>query len=506
MIKYQPKGKISEKIVKAVSVYRITNVKKWLIEETAKNEDIDIETVRAISEGLFDAFHDKEKHVAINTNPNCYYLSNVLDLFREYPSLKHNFSSQEIENNFDLLMTLESYIEMIVVQRVNRKSCIWYNMYLCNGINKISHLLETRVGDPSKDKYVADFLGSHSFFSHQMKIKYQPKRTISEKIVKAVSVYGITNVQKWLIEETAKNEDIDIETMRAISEGLFDAFHDKEKHVTIITNPNHYYLSNELDLFREYVSLKHNFSSQEIENNFDLLMTLESYKYIEMIVVQRVNRKSCVWYNMYLCSGINKISHLLETGVSHPCQYKYVADFLGSPPFFFPPDDDQISTRRQDFREIVKAVSVYGITNVKKWLIEETAKNEDIDIETVRAISEGLFDAFNDKKKHVTIYTNPNCYYLSNVLDLFRENVSLKYNFSSQEIENDFDLLMTLESYIVMIVVQRVNRKSCIWYNMYLCSGINKISHLLETGVSDPCKYKYVADFLGSPTLFFPTR
>ena len=69
---YQPKGKISEKIVKAVSVYGITNVKKWLMEETAKNEDIDIETVRAISEGLFDAFHDKEKHVAININPNCY--------------------------------------------------------------------------------------------------------------------------------------------------------------------------------------------------------------------------------------------------------------------------------------------------------------------------------------------------------------------------------------------------------------------------------------------------
>ena len=83
MIKYQPKGKISEKIV------------------------------------------------AINTNPNCYYLSNVLDLFREYVSLKHNFLTQEIENNFDLLMTLEGYIEMIVVQRVNRKSCIWYNMYLC---------------------------------------------------------------------------------------------------------------------------------------------------------------------------------------------------------------------------------------------------------------------------------------------------------------------------------------------------------------------------------------
>ena len=99
MIKYQPKGKISEKIVKAVSVYGITNVNKWLIEGTAKNEDIDIETVRAISEDLFDAFHDKEKHVAINTNPNCYYLSNVLGLFREYVSLKHNFSSQEIEKN-----------------------------------------------------------------------------------------------------------------------------------------------------------------------------------------------------------------------------------------------------------------------------------------------------------------------------------------------------------------------------------------------------------------------
>ena len=40
-------------------------------EGNAKNEDIDIETVRAISEDLFDAFHDKEKHVAINTNPNC---------------------------------------------------------------------------------------------------------------------------------------------------------------------------------------------------------------------------------------------------------------------------------------------------------------------------------------------------------------------------------------------------------------------------------------------------
>ena len=64
MIKYQPKGKISEKIVKVVSVYGITNV-KWLIEETAKNEDIDIETVRAISEGLFDAFNDKKKP--------CYY-------------------------------------------------------------------------------------------------------------------------------------------------------------------------------------------------------------------------------------------------------------------------------------------------------------------------------------------------------------------------------------------------------------------------------------------------
>ena len=230
-------------------------------------------------------------------------------------------------------MTLESYIEMIVVQRVNRKSCLWYNMYLCSGINKISHLLETGVSDPCKYKYVADFLGSPPFFSHQMMIKYQPKGKISEKIVKAVSMYGITNVKKWLIEETAKNEDIDIETVRAISEGLFDAFHDKEKHVTINTNPNHYYLSNVLDLFREYVSLKHNFSSQEIENNFDLLMTLESY--IEMIVVQRVNRKSCIWYNMYLCSGINKISHLLETGVSDPCKYKYVTDFLGSPTPFF---------------------------------------------------------------------------------------------------------------------------------------------------------------------------
>ena len=184
-----------------------------------------------------------------------------------------------------------------------------------------------------------------------MMIKYQPKGKISEKIVKAVSVYGITNVKKWLIEETPKNEDINIETVRAISEGLFDGFHDKEKHVGINTNPNHYYLWNVLDLFREYVSLKHNFSSQEIENNFDLLMTLESYRYIEMIVVQRVNRKSCIWYNMYLCSGINKISHLLETGVSDPCKDKYVADFLGSPPFFFPPDDDQISTQRQDFGE-----------------------------------------------------------------------------------------------------------------------------------------------------------
>ena len=246
-------------------------------------------------------------------------------------------------------MTFERYIEMLVFQRVNRKSCIWYNMYLCNGINKISHLLETSVSDPCKDKYVADFLGSHSFFSHQMKIKYQPKRTISEKIVKAVSVYGITNVKKWLIEETPKNEDIDIEAVRAISEDLFDAFHDKVKYVAINTNPNCYYLSNVLDLFQEYVSLKHNFSSQEIENNFDLLMTLESY--IEMIVVQRVNRKSCIWYNMYLCSGINKISHLLETGVSDPCKYKYVANFLGSPTPFFPPDDDQRSTQRQDFGE-----------------------------------------------------------------------------------------------------------------------------------------------------------
>ena len=139
MIKYQPKGKI----VKAVSVYGITNVNKWLIEETAKNEDIDIETVRAISEDLFNAFHDKEKHVAINTNPNCYYLSNVLGLFREYVSLKHNFSSKEIENNFDLLMTLERYIEMLVVQRVNRKSCIWYNMYLCSGINKIKSFIRS---------------------------------------------------------------------------------------------------------------------------------------------------------------------------------------------------------------------------------------------------------------------------------------------------------------------------------------------------------------------------
>ena len=142
MIKYQPKGKISEKIVKAVSVYGTTNVKKWLIEETAKNEDIDIETVRVISEDLFDAFHDKEKHVAINTNPNyCYYLSNVLGLFWEYVSLKHNFSSQEIENNFGMLMTLERCIEMLVVQRVNRKSCIWYKMYLCSGINKIKSFI-----------------------------------------------------------------------------------------------------------------------------------------------------------------------------------------------------------------------------------------------------------------------------------------------------------------------------------------------------------------------------
>ena len=180
-------------------------------------------------------------------------------------------------------------------------------------------------------------------------IKYQPKGKISEKIVKVVSVYGITNVKKWLIEETAKNEDIDIETVRAISEGLFDAFHDKEKHVAINTNPNCHYLSNVLDLFGEYVSLKHNFSSQKIENNFDLLMTLESY--IEMTVIQRANRKSCIWYNMYLCSRINKISHLLETGVSDPCKYKYVADFLGSPPIFFPPDDDQISLQRQDFGE-----------------------------------------------------------------------------------------------------------------------------------------------------------
>ena len=498
-IKYQPKRTISEKIVKAVSVYGITNVKKWLIEETAKNEDIDIETMRAISEGLFDAFHDKEKHVAIITNPNHYYLSNELDLFREYVSLKHNFSSQEIENNFDLLMTLESYkyIEMIVVQRVNRKSCVWYNMYLCSGINKISHLLETGVSHPCQYKYVADFLGSPPFFFPPDDDQISTRRQDFREIVKAVSVYGITNVKKWLIEETAKNEDIDIETVRAISEGLFDAFNDKKKHVTINTNPNCYYLSNVLDLFREYVSLKYNFSSQEIENDFDLLMTLESY--IVMIVVQRVNRKSCIWYNMYLCSGINKISHLLETGVSDPCKYKYVADFLCSPPFFSHQMMIKYQPKGKISEKIVKAVSVYGITNVKKWLIKETAKNEDSDIETLRAISEGLFDAFPDKEKHVDINTNPNCYYLSNVLDLFREYVSLKHNFSSQEIENNFDLLMTLESYIEMIVVQRVNRKSCIWYNMYLCSGINKISHLLETGVSDPCKDKYVADFLGSP-------
>ena len=61
---------------------------------------------------------------------------------------------------------------------------------------------------------------------------------------------------------------------------------------------------------------------------------------------------------------------------------------------------------------------------------------------------------------------------------------------------------MTLERCIETLVVQRVNRKSCIWYNMYLCSGINKISHLLESGVSDPCKDKYVADFRGSPEEF----
>ena len=170
MIKYQPKGRILEKIVKAVSVYGITNVKKWLIKEIAKNEDMDIETMRAISEGLFDAFHDKEKHVAINTNPNCYYLSNILDLFREYVSLKHNFSSQEIENNFDLLITLERCIEMLVVQRVSRKSCIWYNMYLCSGINKIRILLETGVSDPCKEKYVADFLGSPEEFVDNFRI------------------------------------------------------------------------------------------------------------------------------------------------------------------------------------------------------------------------------------------------------------------------------------------------------------------------------------------------
>ena len=80
--------------------------------------------------------------------------------------------------------------------------------------------------------------------------------------------------------------------------------------------------------------------------------------------------------------------------------------------------------------------------------------------------------------------------------------MSLKHNLSSQEIENNFDLLLTLERCIETLVVQRVNRKSCIWYNMYLCSGINKISHLLESGVSDPCKDKYVADFLGSPEEF----
>ena len=115
MIKCQPKGKVLEKIVKAASVYGITNVKKWLIEETAENEGIDMETVKAISEVLFDAFNDKEKHVAINTNLNCYYLSNVFDLFREYVSLKHNFSSQEIENNFDLLMTLEPALALMEV-------------------------------------------------------------------------------------------------------------------------------------------------------------------------------------------------------------------------------------------------------------------------------------------------------------------------------------------------------------------------------------------------------
>lgn len=61
-----------------VSVFGVTNVKEWLIEKTAKCESIDRETVRMISDGLFDAFHDKEQRVVIDLNPNCYFFTKFI--------------------------------------------------------------------------------------------------------------------------------------------------------------------------------------------------------------------------------------------------------------------------------------------------------------------------------------------------------------------------------------------------------------------------------------------
>ena len=66
----------------------------------AKCESIDRETVRMISDGLIDAFLDKEQRVVIDLNPNCYFFTKFIGIVSGIRDIKNQIYARRNRRKF----------------------------------------------------------------------------------------------------------------------------------------------------------------------------------------------------------------------------------------------------------------------------------------------------------------------------------------------------------------------------------------------------------------------
>lgn len=77
---------------------------------------------------------------SIIKNPNGYFLTNLLDISREYIHFK---LSKSVRVHDDVLQFMVWVMGMFVIEKLLSKSCNWYNVYIANRVNRIYHALET---------------------------------------------------------------------------------------------------------------------------------------------------------------------------------------------------------------------------------------------------------------------------------------------------------------------------------------------------------------------------